>query len=359
MQSQLELFRAVMAHEDSGKVLFYANFSPNIDVKLREKYQLSEDVSLRDYFGMFNPQLFDLAERFGETPEKYQAYYDDIDITDGSRIDNRGVLRLKEQGQHFSKFVGPLRNVTSFKQIEDYPYPVIMDRSVEPMAKEVELLHSQGKVVVASAGQMFEWAWQIRGMENFLMDMLAEPEWSDYILDRMMEQNIIMAKISAEAGVDYIMSGDDVAMQQSLMFDIETWRKTIKVRWAEVYAAAKEINPDVKIWYHSDGDITDIIPELIEIGVDILNPLQPECVDLAMVQAKYGDKLVIDGTIGTQTTMPFGTVADVEKSVKQNISIFNGRGLIIAPTHIVEPEVPLENIEAFVKTCQQYNQSHT
>jgi len=126
----------------------------------------------------------------------------------------------------------------------------------------------------------------------------------------------------------------------------------MKPRWASIYAAAKEINPDIQIWYHSDGNITEIIPELIEIGVTILNPVQPECLDPLMVKQKYGDKLVIDGTIGTQTTMPFGSPDDIRKTVVQRIETLGTDGaLILSPTHTLEPEVPLENIRAFIEMC--------
>jgi uroporphyrinogen decarboxylase len=134
------------------------------------------------------------------------------------------------------------------------------------------------------------------------------------------------------------------------MFSIEHWRSLIKSRWAEVYAAAKAVKPDIRIRYHSDGNIGSIIPELIEIGVDILNPIQPECLDVADVKKKYGDQLVLDGTIGTQTTMPFGTPVDVRRVVRERISILGKDGaLILSPTHILEPEVPIENIMAFVQ----------
>jgi len=155
------------------------------------------------------------------------------------------------------------------------------------------------------------------------------------------------------AGADELHTGDDVASQNALMFSREHWREFIKAKWTKVYAAAKEIKPDIQIRYHSDGNITEIIPELIEIGVTILNPLQPECVDVEDIKKKYGDRIVIDGTIGTQTTMPFGTPDDVRECVKKRVETLGQDGaLILSPTHILEPEVPIENILAFVESCR-------
>jgi uroporphyrinogen decarboxylase len=116
----------------------------------------------------------------------------------------------------------------------------------------------------------------------------------------------------------------------------------------------RSINPDIQIWYHSDGNITDIIPELIDIGVTILNPLQPECLDIHKLKQEYGKHLVFDGTVGTQTTMPFGTPDEVRRVIRERKEKLGQDGaLILSPTHVLEPEVPIENILAFVEACRE------
>ena len=139
------------------------------------------------------------------------------------------------------------------------------------------------------------------------------------------------------------------------MMSCELWRKWLKPDMRNAIAAAKEINPQVLAYYHSDGVISDIIEDLIEIGVDILNPVQPECIDPVEVKRLYGDRLSFWGTIGTQTTMPFGTPEEIEGKVKEMIEVVGrGGGLCIAPTHMLEPEVPYENLEAFVGAVRKY-----
>jgi uroporphyrinogen decarboxylase len=129
----------------------------------------------------------------------------------------------------------------------------------------------------------------------------------------------------------------------------------MKRRWAEVWSAARAVKPDIEIFYHSDGNIMDIIPELIEIGVTILNPIQPECVDPKMIKRQFGDRIVLNGTIGTQTTMPFGTADDVRRTVQQRVEALADDGaLMLAPTHVLEPEVPIANVEAFFDACRDY-----
>ncbi len=130
--------------------------------------------------------------------------------------------------------------------------------------------------------------------------------------------------------------------------------EAIKERWAKVYAAAREIKPDIQIWYHSDGNIEEIIPEMIEIGLTVLNPVQPECIDVVKLKKLYGKKMVFDGTVGTQTTMPFGSPEEVKKVVRTRKKELGYDGvLMLSPTHVLEPEVSVENIEAFFSACKE------
>lgn len=153
--------------------------------------------------------------------------------------------------------------------------------------------------------------------------------------------------------------GDDVATQLNMMMSREMWRKYLKPRLKKVIDSAREIKPDIIIDYHSDGNIQDIIGDLVEIGIDILNPVQPECMDPVKIKELFGDVLSLRGTIGTQTTMPFGTPDDVKRVCMEMIKKAgkNG-GLILAPTHILEPEVLWENIEALVEVVRDYNKAN-
>jgi uroporphyrinogen decarboxylase len=110
------------------------------------------------------------------------------------------------------------------------------------------------------------------------------------------------------------------------------------------------------IFYHGDGNLQAIIPELIEIGVDILNPVQPECMDPVEIKKQYGEQLSFWGTIGTQTVMPFGSPQQVREVCEKMIQeVGRGGGLGLAPTHVLEPEVPWENIQAFIDAVHTYN----
>jgi uroporphyrinogen decarboxylase len=131
------------------------------------------------------------------------------------------------------------------------------------------------------------------------------------------------------------------------------WREFVKPRLAAlISAAAKHGLPTC---LHSCGCIREIIPDLIEIGLTVLNPVQPECMDPVALKKQYGGQLAFWGTIGTQTTMPFGAPAEVKATVKRMIeTVGKGGGLVLAPTHVLEPDVPWENILAFFQAVEEY-----
>ncbi|MCX7918774.1 MAG: hypothetical protein N3A72_04005 [bacterium] len=356
MKSQLERFKATVAHQVHNEYLFYAEFTSDLKRRIRQQLGIEEEIDLQEYFGMFKPIPVVPKPPENYIPPDYSRYYAGLDIPANAKIDANGVLHIPGSMYHFTRYISPLRNATKFEEIESFPYPNIDGYVESNMANEVKTAHAHGKVASCWVGHMYEDAWQIRGYEEFLMDMVTQPAWSEYILDRIMERNKQVAIAGANAGVDFLHTGDDVANQRTLMFSLELWRRFMKPRWAEVFAAAKSIKPDIQIKYHSDGNIEMIIPELIEIGVTILNPIQPECLNPIEVKRKYGTQVVLDGTLGTQTIFPFGTPDDVRKVVQENIHTLGYDGaLILAPTHILEPEVPIENIIAFIHAVTEYS----
>lgn len=355
--SQLECFKATIAHQKHDGFLFYALFTPDLERRVRESEGLGANDDLMEHFGMMDRVDVAMQPPKGYRPPDYWAYYSDIDVPANAFVNHLGVLEVPGSMYHFTGYVSPLRNAKRLEDLESFPYPNVRGFSEDGMRERVDDLHARGRVAFSIMAHTYEDSWQIRGYEPFLMDMIERPEWCEYILDRIKERNLMKACAAARAGVDVLITGDDVANQRGLMFSKETWRKFIKCRWAEVYAAAKAINPDIQIWYHSDGTISEIIPELIEIGVDILNPVQPECVDPVELKKKYGDRLVFDGTIGTQTTMPFGTPDDVRQVVRERVWTLGGDGaLVLSPTHVLEPEVPLENIRALIETVREFGE---
>jgi uroporphyrinogen-III decarboxylase len=148
-----------------------------------------------------------------------------------------------------------------------------------------------------------------------------------------------------------IWTGDDIGSQNEMMISPRMWRKYLKPRMANFISELRAINPQIKIAYHSDGNVLRIIPELIEIGIDVLNPIQPASMDPARVKAEFGEQLCFWGSIDEQHTLPFGSAADVEAEVLHRLrTIGQDGGLILSPTHHVQLDTPLENFWAMVNT---------
>lgn len=206
-------------------------------------------------------------------------------------------------------------------------------------------------IVGVTVTTIFETAWALRGYQQTLLDFALDPDLIETLFDIPFHYHLTAAKKLVELGVDMIWCGDDIGAQNMMLISPETWRKHLKPRMATFISTLKTINPKLKVAYHSDGNIAPIIPELIEIGLDVLNPLQPRSMDPAEIARKYSDKLCFWGSIDEQYTLPYGSPAEVEAEVVSRLKTLgkNG-GLIVGPTHHVQLDTPLENFWAMVKT---------
>ncbi len=206
-------------------------------------------------------------------------------------------------------------------------------------------------IVGVTVCTVWETAWALRGYEQLMIDMLVDPDLADRILDIPFRYHVAAAERLTAMGVDMIWAGDDVGMQTGMLLAPATWRRFLKPRLAEFIARVKAVNPDVRVAYHTDGDVREIIPELIEIGLDVLNPVQPGCMDPAWLKRRYGRSLAFWGSIDEQRTLPFGSPADVRAEVLTRLSTIGaGGGCILGPTHHVQLDTPLDNFWAMIDT---------
>ncbi|MFI5356901.1 MAG: uroporphyrinogen decarboxylase family protein [Opitutales bacterium] len=259
------------------------------------------------------------------------------------------------QAYHFRTMLHPLEKVTSVAQLERLPWPDTSDPAHYATVKHrMRQIHTRGKVAFAGLEcTAFELAWYVRGMDNLFQDLAEGNGIADWLLDWFTQRSINVGREFARAGVDLIGLGDDIGMQTGMLLSVDMWRRHLKPRLAKVIAAIREASGDRKVWvhYHSDGNIMPVVAELIEIGVDILNPVQPECMDAAVLARRHGRTLGLSGMVGTQTTMPFGTPDDVRRRVREIAALHRDHGarVMVAPTHVLEPDVPFANILALVE----------
>lgn len=287
--------------------------------------------------------------------DRYAAYYPGLPAE--AEITEWGTAHLPGTFYHFTSMIAPMTGFDTLRQFETFPLPDYADPARHAHASAQIRAHHARDLAVggAMAVTIFEVAWQLRGMEELFRDFRDQPAFAECLLDRITTIRCGQARFFAEQDVDVLVLGDDVSMQTGMLMSPATWRRWFKGRMQRIIAAARAVKPDLPVFYHSDGNPSAIIPELIEIGVTILNPVQPECIDPVAVKQRYGDRLALWGTIGTQTTMPFGTPDDVRAEVKRRIETVGcDGGLVLGPTHSLEPDVPWENIVALYEAIEEY-----
>lgn len=288
----------------------------------------------------------------------WKKFYRHEELPDNVGFDGLGVGHSRQSGcYHMTRMHHPLKGEDlTVEEIKNYPLPKVRLTALDEMKKKTAEIKQRGQAAVAwMACTVWESSWYIRSMENLMMDMLGDDERATVLLDRITHFACDKIRFAAKSGVDMIHLGDDIGMQSTPMMSVDLWRQWIKPRFASVIAEARNIKPDVLIFYHSCGFVLPFFDDLIEAGVDILNPVQPECMSFEDVHRLVGDRMSFWGTIGTQTTLPFGKPSEVKEAVWKNLRICGSQGgIVIAPTHTVEPEVPWENLVAMKEACEEF-----
>jgi len=317
------------------------------------KKHFNFDMDYREYFDFSERFVSDLTLKDYST-KKFEKYFDvHVDSINHWGV---GYQNGSEAAKHMYHMVNPMKSFTTIKEFENYPYPDYLNSDNTKLKEDVKRIKNKGYIAKAMmACTVWEISWYLRSMEQLMTDMILNPELARYHFDRITEISIHRAREFALAGVDLILTGDDIGMQSTIMMSEDMYVEWLKPRLKKIIKAAKDVNPDILIEYHSCGYVEPFIPHLIECGIDILNPLQPESMDFDKIYSLYGNQIAFKGTIGTQTTMPFGSTDDVKNVVKHNLDLAGDKGgLFVCPTHMIEPEVPLENILAYMEACKNY-----
>ncbi len=204
------------------------------------------------------------------------------------------------------------------------------------------------RFVVAEIGfSLFERAWTLAGMENLLMAMVCDPPFVHRLLDRILEFNLAIIARACDRAVDAMYFGDDWGSQRGLLMGRDLWRAFIEPRVRAMYQAVKARGRHVVI--HSCGKVDELFPTLIDVGIDVFNPFQPEVIDVYEAKRVYGDRLCFFGGISTQRLLPYGTPAEVRVEVSRLLERVGEKGgYFAAPAHAIPPDARPENIAAML-----------
>jgi uroporphyrinogen decarboxylase len=272
---------------------------------------------------------------------------------------------LKESALYYSIFEVPLPKIDfTEEEIKQFPWPDMGARwRVEGLRAQAERFRVDGYAVVlkdAFAG-IFEFAQRIIGMDKLLMLMALDEVRAGLLFDKMLELKLDYWHTALEEVgdlVDVVTYADDYGTQKSQLISPAMFRKQLKPLVRQIFALQKELAPHAKRFFHSDGNVRPLIPDFIEIGVQILNPLQTTAknMDPVTIKQEYGQDLVFWGAgVDTQGILPRGTPQQVKDDVRRNIEILApGGGYVFNTVHNIQADVPPENIIAMWEALQEY-----
>ena len=287
---------------------------------------------------------------------------------DGSYYDAFGAHRRSVSNEFctYEEYAGhPLAHVQTVAEVESWPgWPPTEHWDVSTLKDKIRVLNQETEHWLCyEVGGIFEWSWGLRGFEQFLMDLVAQPEIACAIMDCYTDLYIANVTRVLEAadhltgrgGIDMVYTYDDMGTQRGLLISETMWREFILPRHLRLNAAIRRF--PVRIMYHSCGAIYPLIGALAdELGIDVLNPLQPRAagMDAARIKREFGDRLSFYGAVDIQHTLPRGTPQEVQAEVQERCRVLGrGGGYICASAHYIQADTPLENIVAMYTTPRE------
>jgi uroporphyrinogen decarboxylase len=298
-----------------------------------------------------------LAAYFGvtvaELPDRFDNHLRRLDVTHAPRYNEDRTVKFDWWGAGFDTGEeGYFVRVSPLQERRD------LDAMAWPDPHEPDLLNDAAAVIAADNGRnflapnlgwaLFERAWSLRGLVEFFMDMAGDPQYAGELLDRVTEIQLVLIRRFIDLGVDGVYFGDDYGGQANMLLSPKMWRTLIKPRLARLFEPIRAAG--LPILMHSDGHIEPILPDLIEIGLNMYNPVQPEVTDFCWLRETFGDKLAYYGGVSTQTVMPFGSPAEVRAATFKAAHELapDNTGLLIAPSHRMMSDVPMQNVAALL-----------
>ena len=307
-----EIVKAAIAHQPVEKVPYFINFTRDALPIIGQAYDGDDlSVDIGNYVHWVRPPWWG----WHDVPDSFRGY-DDPDIVPSSR------------------------GTGSYEAFE------------EELARLKE--ETGCYLLVMIYGSHFEKANAARGIENFLADLGGNQEFARRMLNHIIDKNMVMLEnIVTFDAIDGILLGSDWGSQQALLMSPDCWHEFIAPGEQKEYDLIKSTGKDV--WIHSCGNIEAIIGDLIEMGVDVLNPVQPECMDIRHLKEAYGDRLTFWGGISTQQTLPYGTPEDVAAEVADVVDLMSTNGgYITSPAQEIQNDVPLDNMLALIEAAKRF-----
>jgi uroporphyrinogen decarboxylase len=366
-----ERIRAALNHEEPDRVpIDLSSVGPTgihrrAYQRLLDVLGMQEAIQLRDVSSQLAQPSERVLELIGADVRGIRvggAAYNPAITSETEITDQWGaVWRRTADGLCYSLAHFPLQNA-DLSDLATYPWPDGKDPELfAGLAERARYLHEETPYAVLGefAGHIFERAQMVRGFDTFLEDLLINRGFAEELMDRILaiEIDIVSGFLNAVGShIDIIAFKDDLAMQSGPIVSPTLFREAVKPRMRKLIEAIRS-KTRAKLWFHSCGSVYFAIPDLIELGIDILNPVQVRAADMdtARLKREFGQHLAFWGGIDTQHVLPFGTPEDVRREVRQRIQdLAPGGGYVLASVHNIEADVPGENIWAMAQAVHEY-----
>jgi uroporphyrinogen decarboxylase len=280
-----------------------------------------------------------------EYVDEYRIVKKLVDYDGGSYLEIVHNPLEKLEAWDSYEFPDPDRQPTLLRQYEDF------ERSITKYGKS----HA---IVGGVTCTILEGAEMLRGMSRLFMDFVENEAFVHELMDQLMHYHFKVGKKLIELGVDILYIGDDAGAQLSMLISPDMWRRYLKPRYDYLFCEWRKLRKDIIFAFHTDGYVEPIIPDFVDIGLDILNPVQPGCMNDERLKRAFGDKLSFWGGINVQKTIPFGTAADVVAEVREKLKTYGtDGGYIISCSHNVQPNIrSVDNTMVYYWACRRYGE---
>jgi uroporphyrinogen decarboxylase len=333
---------AALAHEEPDRCPLDLWLTPEVEAALKLERGIDDPFELRAALG------HDLLLKIvGQVASFYLS--DEAEYVDAWGILWRRMQFPGGQGSYTEMVGHPLAGEDS--RLASYRPPDPNEPTQYAGVAELVARWGETHAIVGGVlGSAFEGPWYLRGMDQFLTDMLLNKDYAHALTDLVADWNLVAGLKLVELGCDLILAGDDVGVQDRMLISPQLFREFVKPRYGRLFGAYKKANPRIKIATHICGYIEPILDDLVEIGVAAVNPLQPEHMDAARIRRRFGSRLALWGTVGRQTTFAFADPGEIRREVQTRIATLGRAGLVLCPAYdIDEPDVPWANIAAFLE----------
>lgn len=304
-----------------------------------------------------------VLDRLGTDVRYVWLGFTDLGGARPDRMRDAWGVQWRRMGEYITPVSAPLAEAT-LEDVEAYPWPdVAQFVRLDELRGRLAALKKTGTHAIAARAVNsygpFEQASALRGREQFLMDLLTAPELAQRIISQVTDVIVRLNEMYLDVAgkdIDLIeIPGDDYAGTENLLISPRIFDRLLKPALQRIVRPIKEYREDLRVVFHSDGAIAKLLPGLVEVGIDLLHPLEPlPANDMAAIKAQFGERLSFMGGIDIKQALP-GSVADVEAEVRGRIQVLApGGGYILAPANHLQPDVPPENIVALYELGRQY-----